>query len=256
VYAAPWGSQPLHDSQPVNEDIKKSAEKKTIKRLCHFTPSRNLLHIAAGKSGILSTSALEKAERITFNATDLKRLDGQRAHICCSIEYPNAWYFDRARTDNDLFPDWVVLLVDPKYLWQEGTLFCPRNAAAEYGRYIAKGPQAFEAMFSDEVVGTRQTVYRRTKDQLSACPTDQQAEVLVPDKIAIADVLGVGVKDEEQAMTERSRLKVTGLDPEMFRFVIAPHMFKKYELDNAIKNGKRPTETIFVPKTQTVGKHG
>ena len=231
-------------------------EAKGIRRLCHFTPSRNLLHIAVGQSGILSTSALEKSERSTFNATDLQRLDGQKSHICCSIEYPNAWYFDRARAENDLFPDWVVLLVDAKYLWQERTLFCPRNAAAEYGRYIARGPNAFEAMFAEQVVGTRQTIYRRSKDQSPACPTDQQAEVLVPDKIAMADILGVGVKDDEQAMTERSRLKAMGLDPGMFRFFVAPLMFRKYELAEAIKNGKRPTETLFVPKNTIAGPHG
>jgi hypothetical protein len=235
----------------VNDEIRKSVQKRNIQRLCHFTPSRNLMHIAAGQIGILSTSALEKGERATFNATDLSRLDGQKSHICCSIEYPNAWYFDRARAGNELFPDWVVLLVDPKYLWQDGTLFCPRNAAAEYGRYIAKGPQAFEAMFADEVVGTRRTIYRRTKEQSAACPTDQQAEVLVPDRIAIADIVGVGVKDDEQAMTERARLKANGLDSGMFRFVVAPHMFNKYELDGIIKNGRRPAETLFVANQQS-----
>lgn len=211
------------------------------------------MHIAAGKSGILSTSTLEKAERATFNATDLKRLDGQKSHICCSIEYPNAWYFDRARAESDLFPDWVVLFVNPRYLWQEGTLFCPRNAAAEYGRYIAKGPQAFEAMFADEVIGTGRAIYRRGKEQLPSCPTDQQAEVLVPDRIALADIQGIGVKDNEQAITERTRLKATGLDPDMFRFFVAPHMFRKYELADIIKNGKRPTETLFVPKKPSSG---
>ena len=232
----------------MSEEIRKSAQSKGIQRLCHFTPSRNLLHIAAGKSGILSTSALEVAERSAFNPTDLERLDGQKSHICCSIEYPNAWYFDRARNQNDLFPDWVILFVDPKYLWQEGTLFCPRNAAAEYGRYIAQGLNAFEAMFAEEVVGTRRNVYRRGKNRSPACPTDQQAEVLVLDRIAISDILGVGVKNEDQAKTERSRLKITGLDPDMFRFFIVPHMFDKYKLDSAITNGQRLPEIPFLPK--------
>ncbi len=240
----------------MNDAIRASVQGKNISRLCHFTPSRNLMHIAAGKSGILSTSTLEQAERATFNPTDLRRLDGQKSHICCSIEYPNAWYFDRARADNDLFPDWVVLFVDPKYLWQDGTLFCPRNAAAEYGRYISRGPYAFEAMFADEVVGTGRTIYRRTKEQRPACPTDQQAEVLVPDRIALADILGIGVKDEDQAMTERARLKATGVDPDMFRFYVAPHMFKKYELSDAIKKGLRPPEALFVSKDKAGGQNG
>jgi hypothetical protein len=237
----------------VSVQIERSVAARGISRLCHFTPSRNLLHIAAGRVGVLSTSALEKEERAAFNATDIARLDGQKGHICCSIEYPNAWYFDKARAQNDIFPDWVVLLVDPKYLWQAGTLFSPRNAAAEYGRYIAEGVNAFEAMFADEVVGTRRNVYRRTANQFPACPTDQQAEVLVPDRILMGDILGVAVKDDEQGLTERARLRASGLDPDMFRYFSAPHMFKKYELDQAIKSGKRLPETFVVPPQKVRG---
>jgi hypothetical protein len=69
-------------------------------------------------------------------------------------------------------------------------------------------------------------------------------------------ILGVGVKDDEQAMTERARLKATGADPNMFSFVVAPHMFQKYVLADAIKNGKRPPETLFVPKNPIAGHHG
>lgn len=237
----------------MNAEIQRSAVARGIHRLCHFTPSRNLLHIAAGRVGVLSTSALEKEERAAFNPTDIERLDGQKSHICCSIEYPNAWYFDRVRAQNDLFPDWVILLVDPKYLWQQGTLFSPRNAAAEYGRYIAEGPTAFEAMFADEVIGTRRNVYRRTAQQSPACPTDQQAEVLIPDRISINDIVGVAVKDNDQGLTERARLRANGLDPDMFRFFSAPHMFKKYELDQAIKGGKRPLESLIVPPPKQGG---
>jgi len=58
----------------------------------------------------------------------------------------------------------------------------------------------------------------------------------------IGDILGVAVKDEEQGLMERARLKANGLNPNMFKYYSAPHMFKKYELDQAIKNGKRPPE--------------
>ena len=33
------------------------------------------------------------------------------------MEYPNAWYFDRARAKAALFKDWVIIFIDPKYLW-------------------------------------------------------------------------------------------------------------------------------------------
>jgi ssDNA thymidine ADP-ribosyltransferase, DarT len=238
----------------MNEKIRQSVAARGIQRLCHFTPSRNLMHIAAGHVGILSTSALQAAERTSFNPTDLQRLDNRQTHICCSIEYPNAWYFDRARAQENLFPDWVVLLIDPKYLWQDGTLFSPRNAAAEYGRHITSGLAGFEAMYANEVVGTRNTVYRRTAQQSPACPTDQQAEVLIQDRILMRDILGVAVKNDEQGLTERARLKANGLDPDMFRFIAAPHMFNKYDLDRAIKSGVQPSENLVTPPRKEAGE--
>ncbi len=156
---------------------------------------------------------------------------------------------------DNLFPDWVVLLINPKYLWEDGTLFSPRNAAADYGRYITSGYAGFEGMYADEVVGTRNTVYRRTAQQSPASPTDQQAEVLIQDRILMEDILGVAVKNDEQGLTERARLKTNGVNPDMFRFIVAPHMFNKYDLDRVIKNGTRPPETLVTfPNDETGGR--
>jgi len=47
---------------------------------------------------------------------------------------------------------------------------------------------------------------------------------------------------------ERARLKANGLNPNMFRYYSAPHMFKKYELDQAIKSGKRPPRSALVSR--------
>jgi len=113
----------------MNRAILEEAVQRGITRLCHFTPSRNLAHILSGGLGILATKHLKDDERALYNATDLARLDGHEDHICCSIEYPNAWYFDRAKDREPLFRDWVVLLINPRYLWEDGTKFCPRNAA-------------------------------------------------------------------------------------------------------------------------------
>jgi len=93
----------------VIEAIRQEVAKRRIARLCHFTPSRNLAHIAAGEIGILATRNLQQDERSVLNPTDLQRLDGHTGYISCSIEYPNAWYLDRARAQDTLFRDWVIL---------------------------------------------------------------------------------------------------------------------------------------------------
>ena len=119
--------------------IRERANRRGVTRLCHFTPSRNLAHIASDTRGILASRHLKGDEAAIFNPTDKARLDGHTGHVCCSIQYPNAWYFRRARENERLFPDWVVLLIDARYLWQAGTKFCPRNAAAGHGRVVHEG---------------------------------------------------------------------------------------------------------------------
>ncbi len=226
----------------MSELIRKIAEAREIRRLCHFTPSRNLQHIAAGKMGVLSTAALSAAERAAYNATDLARYDGHRDHICCSIEFPNGWYFATARNNEPLFPDWVVLLLRPDSLWRDGTLFSPRNAAANGGRHLAPGAEAFEALFAETVSGSGGQVFRRTHHMREATPTDQQAEVLIPDRVPMDDIIGIAVVDENQARTEQARLRTNGIDPDIFTFVKAPYMFRKYDLSNVIQNGFLPNE--------------
>ena len=228
-------------------EIKEEAERRGITRLCHFTPSRNLVHIASGKTGILATAHLAGDERSVFTPTDLERLDGHVGFISCSIEYPNAWYFDKARQTDVLFRDWVVLLIDPRYLWLEGTRFCSRNAAAGYGRYVGEGPKAFCNMFAASVEGAGGKTRCRTRERLACCPTDDQAEVLVPDGIALGDIVGVVVTSETQAKAEASRMRLAGGPVDAMRMRIGPVLFNKYDLSNHLRCGQRPVEVVWPP---------
>ncbi|MBJ7411839.1 MAG: DUF4433 domain-containing protein [Phenylobacterium sp.] len=230
----------------MNAALQSAVSDRGITRLCHFTPSRNLQHIAAGEVGILSTANLQDDERAVYNPTDLQRLDRQTGHICCSIEYPNAWYFEIARGKELLFTDWVVLLINPRYLWKEGALFCPRNAASNYGGLLKPGLDGFERMYANSVTGTGGHTRRRVPTHLACCPTDQQAEVLIPDCILLSDIVSVAVRSEEQARTERVRLEILGLDPDMFGFTIAPAFFSKHQLSAGITSGIRVPEKPFV----------
>lgn len=227
------------------EAIRTAASARGITRLCHFTPSRNLAHIATGETGILATRALGENERRLYTPTDLDRLDGFTSHVCCSIEYPNAWYFDQARAKEPLFRDWVVLLIDPRYLWEPGTLFCPRNAAAGKGRYVDGGERAFRSLFAESTSGTGGQTFVRSSRHLPCCPTDEQAEVLVPDQIVLSDILAVAVATETQAKNELARFGLMGVEEGAFTFVIAPALFDKHHLSWCIRTGSRPKEELW-----------
>ena len=219
--------------------IEDDAGRRGITRLCHFTPSRNLAHIANDPRGILSTHHLEEDDRSVLNPTDARRLDGFPDHVCCSVQYPNAWYFRTARGQQRLFPDWVVLLIRSHYLWHPGTKFCPRNAAARHGRLVGEGVAAFEALFADTVDAAGRS-YIRGPHHPHFLPTDEQAEVLVPDRIEREDVTGIGVRDDAQGRREGSRLHLMGLRHPPI--VIVPEFFDPGALSRQLRVGRIPVE--------------
>ena len=173
-----------------------------------------------------------------MNPTDSMRLDGHRDHVSCSIEFPNAWNFRAARKGEHLFRDWVVLYLDPHYLWKQGTKFCPFNAARDSGARIAEGLDAFLGLFAACVEGAGSFV--RGEAHPSYLPTDQQAEVLVPDRIPRTDILGVAVRDEEQARKEVARWDI--LKVEAPPVVIVPEYYDPDLLSRLLLAGRRPDE--------------
>lgn len=224
----------------MNKLIKADVHRRGISRLCHFTPSRNLPHIL-DLGAVLPTQSLKDDIRAVFNPTDLQRLDGFESHVCCSVQYPNGWYFSQKRAAEDIFPDWVVLLIDPVFLWMEGTQYCRRNAAAQGGSLVVPGYAGYQGMFADQVVGARGRTYERRPDHLGSCPTDNQAEVLVPHGIPWERVHGIAFRNETQAQRDLARLSLLGLSIGDRQGVVAPDMYNKHKLSSAILWG-RPIE--------------
>jgi len=227
------------------EGIQKVVKQRGIRRLSHFTPSRNLVHIITDPHGVLSTKNLRENERAVFNPTDIARLDGLPDHICCSIQYPNGWYFKKAREKERLFSDWVVLLIHPRHLWESGTKFCARNAAAKSGQGVGEGIKAFEAMFAPKVTGAYGKTYDRGPSHPSWWPTDDQAEILIPDKVEREDLIGMAVLDESQAKREAARIEQ--LRAPALKIIIAPDFFDAKRLSNKIRSGQIPKEREFKP---------
>lgn len=223
----------------MNREIANEAAHRGISRLCHFTPARKLPNILAGEKGVLSSMALQQQDRHVFDATDLERWDGHPGHVCCSIEYPNSWYFRKAQAKETLFKDWVVLFINPTYLAAKNTLFAPANAAAKSGALLASGTEAFRRLYGPRG-GER--CPRRSADHLPCSPTDDQAEVLVPDGIPFADVLGIAVRSSQQALLETERLAQAGLDASRLKLVVAPLFWEPNTLATFIRSGRRPQE--------------
>lgn len=236
--------------------IRAEAERREISRLVHFTPMRNLVHIATSEDGLKSTKVMSEEERAEFNQQDLKRLDRYENHISCSIEYPNAYYYrkkrDQARGEERLFPNWVCLLISPRHLWAETTLFCPHNAAGWGGERVSSGLEIFMAMFADEVEAPRET-WRRQKHP-ECCTTDAQAEVLVHRQIPLKDVLGIVVESDGQAGDTYASLDQLGAPMEDLPFFVCSSFFDPPGLARSLRTGRLPVEEAWHPQPDADGE--
>lgn len=222
-----------------------------ITRLCHLTPFRNLLHLASNGRGLLSLQQLAEAQG-DYDQQDLLRLDGHPDHISCSIEYPNGWYLNqrrlRATPLQKLFPDWVCLSISTRRFASPGTKVCVRNAAAGRGRYLQDlSEESLRSLYAQTISGSRGVARLRTKTRIPACPTDDQAEVLIHRAVPLADIQAVIVASEGQARRHYVALRQIGAQPERFNWVVAPILLTTRELSNAIAEGQRPAERLWSP---------
>ena len=175
------------------------------------------------------------------NPTDPDRYDGRDDLICCSIEYPNTYYFAKVREQDHLFRDWAVLMIEPSYLWRPETCFCPCNAARAHGAYIQTGINGFRSLYADTSPGIS---FTRPGRHLPAAPTDIQAEVLLHDPIPIDSIIGIAVQTAEQAQRELCRLKLQGITLDKPVYIV-PAFFDRKRLSQFIQNGVRAEETLY-----------
>jgi len=221
--------------------IQAESSRRGITRLCHFTQSRNLAHIFGDNNGILSRHTLV-AHDMPHNPTDPNRFDGCDNLICCSIEYPNTYYFSTVRSRDLLFKDWVVLLLKPDYLWTAGTKFCPCNAAKACGAHIKDGYDTFLTLFSNVTPGSG---FNRSSTHLACAPTDIQAEVLIVDPIPLDAITAIAVESEEQAKRELFTAALQGISIDK-PFRIAPDFYQRATISRLIQSGTRLQEIPYV----------
>ena len=220
-----------------------------ISRICHLTPFRNLLHLAKDDSGLMSLAMLADTGG-DFDQQDLARLDGHPEHISCSIEYPNVWYLRQrqwnATSTQKSFPDWVCLTFDPSYLALPTTRVCVRNAAAQHGTLIEDvSAVSLASLYAQSVAGAGGQTFNRQQTRLKACPTDNQAEVLIHRFVPYTAIKEIIVSSEADAKRMYAGLLQTGrsVSPQ---WVIAPDLFGT-GLSGKIASGSRPIEHPWEP---------
>jgi Universal stress protein family len=82
----------------VDPEVLAALKPHPLARLVHFTPSRNLHPILTAKA-LRSSRDLDETSRGQYAKTDLLRLDQHPDHVCCSLQYPNGFFFEIARDD-------------------------------------------------------------------------------------------------------------------------------------------------------------
>jgi hypothetical protein len=222
--------------------IEAECARRGVARLCHFTQVRTLFKIAQGKAGILSSKELAENSADIYKPTDSVRYDGLKDHVCCSVQFPNAYYLEKARAKDPVFRDWVVLFINPRYLWQLGTKFSPVNAAKGRGAFIAEGKSAFLGLFAPRPKGSD---FSRSPIHRDDSPTDLQAEVLVPDRIDITDITGVCFESVEQARDSIACLEIGGVATRLPPVSVCSQLFDPNAVRTIVRNGALCVETIL-----------
>jgi hypothetical protein len=224
-------------------------ERLPLTRLAHFTPARNLYHIVQ-EGMIRSSKDLADNAPDYFTPTDRERFDRHPDKICCSFEYPNGYYLSEARrkTESTNYPDWACLLLDAKLILRPGTLFCGCNAARSNGAYLREGGQAlldcYAAVARPDDRGSRGPRHH------PGAATDLQAEALVPGPVDLSYLRGIVVPSEDDALQLYGVLSRHDLDPERFRWVLAPGFFNRNILSNYVRFGGTLVEETWNAPTE------
>lgn len=206
-----------------------------VTRLCHFTKLQSLTHIITSENGVLASSSIRQD---TKNVNDMVRYDGELNFVCCSVQYPNSWFFKKSMQDNPdiIFRDWVVLYIELSILKYKNAKFCPCNASRSKGAFISGNMNNIESIFAVSVSTFK---YQRSPSMLSSCPTDGQAEILIEDNIPRKYINGIAVGNEEIAKRVYAMLRMYNL--EHVPLYIAPDVLTT-NWSNMVRNGQRPGE--------------
>lgn len=207
-------------------------------RLCHFTKVKSLTHILTIESGIRATEFIPKDIR---QQNDTERYDNATDYVSCSLQYPNCWYWKKAKgRDTDaIFKEWVVLSIDLGILKERTFKFSPCNANIGSGSHIESDPLKIEEIFRKLPISGK--CPPRPQAMLSCCPTDDQAEIMVHENIPIRCINGVIVGNCDNANNIAAIIKTAGkVIPVYISAEVCNTAWSKM-----VRQGVKPTEIAY-----------
>ena len=105
--------------------------------------------------------------------------------------------------------EFIILCIDPIQIANTGTKFAATNAASGEAQ-LNEGAEAFRTLFAP-VVTAASGIFTRGALQEN-CPTDAQAEVLIPGPIGIQAVHGVVVRSKRSEFSVKELLSAHGFE--------------------------------------------
>lgn len=205
-------------------------------RLCHFTKVKCLVQILTSEDGILATDFINSDVK---QPNDMGRYDNATDYVCCSLQYPNGWYWGKARErDSDkIFKEWCVLTINLNILKNAKFCFCPCNSAINSGKFIRSDSENISSIFDVPNV----KIKYRPPNMLDCCPTDDQAELLIYKNIPLQFVNGIIVGDGECANNISAILKTINKDLPVF---VSPDVCNT-NWSKLVRNGQIPQEVAY-----------
>lgn len=219
-----------------------------VQRLVHFTPLINLISIFQ-QGEIRPSSVLGTDPESYFAATDSERYDGRPDCVCCTFEYPNAYYQDQASKKPQLvnYPDWVHLILPPELAIREGTVFHPCNASKSSGKYGGTSAEHLERLWSSPSIPGG---YSRLATHPHAVPTDLQAEVQVLGTVPLSAVSAIVARTPAKCREFFGTLRGFGLHPERVLWRSAPLFFDRHLLASTVRGGRPVPESVWTPSAE------
>lgn len=232
----------------VTVSVAEALKQVPVTRLIHFAPATNVTGIFTDNAIRTSQDLIENAPQ-QFAPTDASRLDARSGHVCCSFEYPNAYYqaIARDKTAFRNYPDWVAFVLDLDLVLRPGTLFSPCNAAKGSGAFLTEGGAGLLACWADPSYPGQ---FTRSPSHRSSVPTDLQSEVLIPGLVPLSAVCAIVTATPEKARELYVLLHNFRLNPGRMEWRYAPLFFDKRRLANALHTGGEIPETQWTPSLE------
>ena len=191
--------------------------KRNIQYLVHFTPTINLVGMCETgyilpRHELIKLDLFNDEMRDYTEFTDEIRLDGDK-YINTSIQHPNDFLLRKfkERSNDKPWVRWCVIKINPKYIYDDETLFSVTNAANKYNREnigITGDFAKFKSMFAEtvKVVSANYSMEKHRDGLTDNLTTDSQAEVLIKNKIPLTDIIEIAFENNEDLVLTKNAI--------------------------------------------------